>query len=440
MYGYKKIISLLIPSFLEAASIVLLSIMNTMMVSHLGESAINAVNLASSPGNIVATVIVAIAAGITVKISQLMGKGKPLDAKRFAEQGSLLCLVTTVVLSLLMVLFSSPILTFLFDGLDHTTMEMARTFFVCIAFSLPGYALFHALLASLRGAGDFKIIFVAELLHNVLYLALGYLFIRVLHMEILGLGIALILCRTTGGGLLYLLLLRGTNCIRISNIFHRTEKSVLGGILSIGIPRSIDGFFGTGGALFLQTIIVSLGSTAITANALGGNLRNFFLLPYSAIGTVAVTLIAHAYGAGNLKEARRVMWRCTLLTVLIASVINLASIWYLKPLLGLYNASAETTALTLQLLTVTILFEPIFNTLNLTSWSALNAVGDVKFAITAYIIRFCIVRLLGSVLLTRVWHLGIHGIWYTMVADYVIASIIFTIRFLGRRWERVVRI
>ena len=134
------------------------------------------------------------------------------------------------------------------------------------------------------------------------------------------------------------------------------------------------------------------------------------------------------------------MWRCTLLTVLIASVINLASIWYLKPLLGLYNASAETTALTLQLLTVTILFEPIFNTLNLTSWSALNAVGDVKFAITASIIRFCIVRLLGSVLLTRVWHLGIHGIWYTMVADYVIASIIFTIRFLGRRWERVVRI
>ena len=257
---------------------------------------------------------------------------------------------------------------------------------------------------------------------------------------ILGLGIALILCRTTGGVLLYLLLRRGTNVIRISSIFHRTEKPVLQGILSIGIPRSIDGFFGTGGALFLQTIIVTFGSTAITANALGGTIRNFFLLPYTAIGTVAVTLIAHAYGAGNLKEARHVMWRCTLITVLISSAINLASIWYLKPLIGLYNASAETSALTLQLITMTIIFEPLFNTLNLTSWSALNAVGDMKFAITASIIRFCIVRLLGAVLLTRVWHLGIHGIWYTMIADYVIASIIFTIRFLGRHWERSDRI
>ncbi len=440
MYGYRKIFSLLIPSFLEAASIVLLSMMNTMMVSHLGESAINAVNLASSPGNLIATVIVAIAAGITVKISQSMGKGKPLDAKQFAEQGSLLCLLITVALSFLMVLFSSPILSFLFDGLDKTTMEMSRTFFVCVSLSLPGYALFHSMLATLRGSGDFKIIFVAELLHNALYLALGFFFIRVLHMEILGLGIALILCRSTGGILLYLLMRKGTNAIRISNIFRRTEKAVLSGILSIGIPRSIDGFFATGGGLFLQTIIVSLGATAITANALGGTIRNFFLLPYSSIGAVAVTLIAHAYGAGDFKEVRRVMWRCTLITLLISSVINIASIWYLKPLIGLYNASAETSALTLSLITVTILFEPIFNTLNMTAWSALNAVGDVKFAITASVIRFCIVRLLGAFLLTRVWHLGIHGIWYSMIADYVIAAIIFTVRFLGSRWERVERI
>ena len=440
MYGYRKIISLLTPALMEAGSIVLLGLMNTMMVSHLGEDTINAVNLAQSPGNLVSTVVAAISVGITVKISHYIGRGTPQEAKSTTEQGSLLNLLATGALSLLLIAFASPILTFLFDGLDAHTMEMARTFFVFIALSLPPYAIFHSVIGALRGIGDFKIIFVAELLHNALYLGLGYLFIHGFGFGITGLGIALVLCRTAGGLGMYFLLRRGVNGFAISSIFRKLEFPVLKGVLSIGIPTSIDGFFGTGGALFLQTIIVSLGSVSITANALATTLRAFFGLTNTAMATVAVTVIAQAFGSGDFKEARRVTWRCAIITILLAAGLNYGGLLFLKPLIGLYQTSAETADLTRHLITMTILFDPIFNAMNLVSWSALRAVGDVKFAITASIIRFCIVRLLGSFLLVRVFHLGIDGIWYAIVADYTIAAIIFTIRFLGNRWERLDRI
>lgn len=440
MYGYKKIFSLLVPALLETVSVIFISMMSSMMVSHLGEKAINAVNLSASPCALITTLFFAIGSGITVKVSQYIGKGAPLDAKRAAEQGTLINLIATILLSILLVLFASPILSFLFRGLDAETMQMSRIYFVCTALSLPLFSIFRSMICTLRGAGDYKIIFAAELCHNVLYLVLGYMFIHLLGLGILGLGIGLILCRAIGGLVMYLLLRRGTNCIKLDSVFRRPQKQVLASVLSIGIPTSIDGFFAHGGALFLQTLIVSFGSIAITANALTGTLRNYFLIPQSAMGTVAVTLIAQAFGSGDLKETRRTMWRCTVVTLLLATLFNLSSIFYLDPLIGLYHTSAETSALIKSLITMTIVVDPLFNSFNLMSWSALQAVGDVKFAITASIIRFCIVRLLGSYLLTQVFHFGIHGIWYAVIADLSIAAVIFTARFLSHRWERFDRI
>lgn len=440
MYGYRKIFSFLIPSLLEAGSIVLLGLLSTIMVSHLGEDAINAVNLAQSPGNIISTISVAIASGIVVKISHSIGKGSPQDTARYAEQGSFFNLILTSALCLVLLVFSSPLLSFLFDGLDETTMQMVRIFFLCHVLSLPAYSVFRSMCSILCGVGNFKIIFVAELLHNALYLGLGFLFIHGFGLGILGLGIALVLCRTAGGVAMYALLRRGVNGVSIGSIFHRTEKKVLSGVLSIGIPTSVDSFFGTGGALFLQTLIVSLGATAMTANGLANSMRSVFLLTTTAMGTVSVTVIAQVFGSGDFGEVRRVTGRCAVITVVLAALSNYGGYFFLTPFLSLYYATAETAALTRHLITMTILFDPIFNAMNLVSWSALRAVGDVKFAITASIIRFCIVRLLGSYLLVRVFHLGIDGIWYALIADYAVAAVVFTIRFLGHRWERLDRI
>ncbi|MDR2932872.1 MAG: MATE family efflux transporter, partial [Oscillospiraceae bacterium] len=63
--------------------------------------------------------------------------------------------------------------------------------------------------------------------------------------------------------------------------------------------------FFTGGRLFAQTFVVTLGTMSITANAVANSVGNFSQVFAQAVSLSAVTIIGQVIGYGDYEQARK---------------------------------------------------------------------------------------------------------------------------------------
>lgn len=435
---YKKLTALFFPALLEAVSIVFISMMNTVMVSHLGEIAINAVNLGQTPLSLVSAIMVGFCTGITIKVSQFFGKGSITDAKESAENGIFPIFLACAFLCLLMILFHRPILSFLFHGIDAETLSLSAVFFVFASLSLPFWLFYYACISTLRGAGEFKLIFWMELLINSLYLLLGLFFIHVLQLGVWGLGLALLLCRMICAFLIYRLLRSGNCRIYIDSVFHKPNFTFVKPVLALGTPTALNNLVINGGGTILQTLIVTFGAHAVTANALVNTILAFFRIPASTMMVVTVTMVAQVFGSGDFKTTRNYMRNCVLVSFSLSLILCVSGFFFLNPLIGLYTKVPETVTLIRNILLLMLLTEPL-NSFSSIGSSSLRAVGDIKFT-TVWSITLLALRIMGSYLLSATTTLGIYAVFLMAIAEYLLGGIIFTARRFSSRWERLDRI
>ena len=440
MFDRKKFITLLIPALIEALSITILGIVTAAMVSHVGEYAMSAVSIVNTVNVILMNLFIAIGTGVTVKVSQYIGQAHPNDAKSAAEQGLLLSLLISGGLAVLVVVFSEPLLHLLFGAADELLLTTARSYLVCVALSYPFYSLFSSSVCILRGVGDFKIILFFEILINILNAALCALFIFVFQLGVVGAGLGLVACRAVCGIWMYFILRRGTNLIKIDTIFQRPKKSAILPVLNIGVPAGIDSVIFNGGKLLVQSLLVTMGTAALAADAIANNLAAFLLVPGAAMNMIVVTIVGQCFGTGDLAATRKSIWVLTGYSALFLLVINGICAFFLTPLLSIYNPSPEVFSLAKNLLWLVIPAYPFLWALAFVTPSALRAVGDIRFTTTVSIVSCWVMRVGGSYLFVFEFGLGLYGIWYAMLADWVLRGILFGTRVASHRWERLDRI
>ncbi|MEH7376996.1 MATE family efflux transporter, partial [Neobacillus drentensis] len=72
---YKKIFAIILPLFVDQAFLILMSLLNTAMISSAGVAAVSAVSMVDSLNIFLANVFIAVATGGTVIVAQYKGSG-----------------------------------------------------------------------------------------------------------------------------------------------------------------------------------------------------------------------------------------------------------------------------------------------------------------------------------------------------------------------------
>ena len=116
-----------------------------------------------------------------------------------------------------------------------------------------------------------------------------------------------------------------------------------------------------------------------------------------------------------------------------------------KPIIGIYHLSAEGAKIALELTIFHCIATSLIRPLAFTLPSVFKAAGDAKFSMvvstlamwiirvgSAYVFSLKSVNVLGVVI--PGFGMGIMGVWVAMVADWVLRSILFTIRFVKGTW------
>ena len=200
----------------------------------------NAANTVVFPLTVIALgIAVMIGDGTCAFVSISLGANKRDDAHRSVGNAILLCVISSIVLTAIYLIFADPILTVFGGRVNNETFAYAKEYFFWIALGIPFYMFGQAMNPIIRSDGSPKFAMIATLAGAITNIILDPIFIFPLKMGMMGAAVATVI-----GQIL-------TAALSLGYICH---------MKSVTLGRSSFGFFGS-----LMKKFLSLGVTSFLA-------------------------------------------------------------------------------------------------------------------------------------------------------------------------------
>ncbi len=436
MFTKQQLRKLIIPLIIEQLLAVAVGMSDTMMVSYAGEAAMSGVSLVDTLNILLINVFAALATGGAVVASQFLGHK---DEKEACKSGNQLLLTTGAISIVVMVISfigNYGILHMIYGNVGQEIMKNARIYFYITAMSFPFIAIYNSCAALCRAMGNSKISMKVSLLMNAINITGNAILIYGFHMSAEGVAIPTLISRFVAAVVMIVVISNKKHVIHINNVFKvGFDWKMIKRILRIGIPSGLENSMFQIGKILVQGLIASFGLTAISANAVAGNLANFQSITGSSIGLAMITVIGQCVGANNFEEAKKYTKKLMKTTYIAMFFLNIGFILAATPMLQIYNLSSETLHVAYKLVVYHAVCGIIFWPLSFTLPNALRAANDVKFTMLTSILSMWLWRITFSYILGRYMGLGVYGVWIAMTLDWVFRGSCFGWRFLSGKWK-----
>ncbi|MGN0568209.1 MAG: MATE family efflux transporter, partial [Acutalibacteraceae bacterium] len=241
LFSDRALKRLIFPLVIEQLLAISVGLIDTVMISSLGDEAISGVSLVDMIMVLIINIFAALATGGAVVAAQFIGAGKRESARGSASQLIFITFIVSLIFMALALLFRSQILFLFFSTLEPEVMEAALTYFWISALSFPFIAVYNCCAALFRAMGNSKISMFASLCTNILNVIGNSIMIFGFKLGVAGAAAASAFSRFIAMALLLILLCRKDNIIYISFKEHfKPDFRIIKNILGIGIPNSIE--------------------------------------------------------------------------------------------------------------------------------------------------------------------------------------------------------
>ena len=314
----------------------------------------NAANTVVFPLTVIALgIAVMIGDGCCAFVSISLGANKTEDAHRSVGNAILLCLVSSVVLTVLYLVFMDPILTAFGGRVNEETFAYAKEYFFWISLGIPFYIFGQAMNPIIRSDGSPKFAMVAILSGAIANILLDPIFIFPLRMGMKGAAIATVI-----GQILTALLSLWYLCRMKSVKLSRNSFGFWGGLmkkfLSLGLTSFLAQISLVISMAAVQNMCAKYGAldpifgqaeyTQIPLAVLGIVMKFFQIAISVAIGFAAgcIPIVGYNIGAGRRDRAKR-LFSYLLVSEAAVGVVALAIVEFLPlQLIGIFGAGNES--------------------------------------------------------------------------------------------------
>lgn len=434
---YRQIFSITLPIFVDMTFIVLMSTLNTAMISSSGVAAISAVSTVDTLNMFFVNIFIAIATGGSVIVAQYKGSGNQAMVCSAAAQAITAATAISLAISAAVILFHAGTLNALFGNVEADVFGNARLYLIGSCLSFPFLAIQQAATGVLRGVGETKASLALSLIMNLAHLALNTLLIIGFDMGVAGLVISLIASRFIGAAASFVYLTKYNHTLHFTmKRLLQLDAAIQKKVMYIGLPFAAEQMFFNGGKIVTQMFIVQFGTMALTANAISGSITMLLQIGGSTLSVAIVTVVGQCIGHKDVEDARKFIrsffWLCAAVLAVTALVI-----WPLFPLLmHMYAPPAEIVPTIVVLILLTTLAQPFLWPLSFMLPAALRAAGDSKFTSVASLLSMWLFRIVMGYILGVTLGYGVVGVWVAMIAEWGVRALIFGRRLKGDKWYR----
>lgn len=433
MEGERKTLrQLFIPICLEVLFYMLAGMVDTMMLSSVGDQAVGAVGTANTYIGIFIIMYSVISSGMIAVMTQYIGADRKGVAYQARQLGLMFNAVIGAVLSIVLFCFAGKVLTLV--GVAKQLHSYAAVYLRIVGGCCILNALIPIFSSYLRAFGHTKEPLAATMAGNVINLILNSIFLFGFHMGVMGVAIATVISRMLNLALVVVAARRLVDAWkdpeRISN------KVVLKQIVSIGLPSAME----TGLYNFAMMLIIRFlnqmdaDGINVTARSYATQISNFAFCAGAALAQANAILTGWRIGAREHEECDKGTKKAAVIGIIVAIVLESSFALTSGLLMRIFTDDPVMITLVGKLLAVDILLE-IGRSTNLVFGYALKTSGDAIFTtvIGAVFMYLCAVG--GT------WFFGIHlgmmavGAYIGLTMDECVRAVCMFLRWLSGRWK-----
>lgn len=435
MFSNQDLKNMIVPLFFEQLLVMLVGIMDTFIVSYVGEAAVSGVSLVNSFNTIFIYLFTALASGGAVVISQYIGNKDQKNSVRSSSQLLMFSTMFSIVLTCIVLMFHHTILSALFGKVEIDVMNACITYIVISALSYPFIAIYNAGASLFRSMGKTKTTMYVSLASNVINVIGNCIGVFVLHAGVAGVAIPSLIARTFSAIVITNLCFKNnqTTYYTTKDIFT-FDEDILKRVLSIAVPNGIENGIFQFVKVALSSVVALFGTYQIAANGVAQSIWSLAALVGATLGPVYITVIGQCMGNGDKKQAKYYFKKLNKLAIVLSITWN-AIVLALTPLLmHFYQLSSETVQLIFYLVVIHNVFNAIVYPISGPLSNGLRAAGDVKFTMIVSIASTLLGRFVFSIIFAIYLNMGVIGIAFAMCLDWTIRAVIFYCRYRSLKW------
>lgn len=435
MFSNRDLKNMIVPLFFEQLLVMLVGIMDTFIVSYVGEAAVSGVSLVNSFNTIFIYLFTALASGGAVVISQYIGNKDQKNSVRSSSQLLMFSTLLSIVLTCIVLMFHQAILSALFGKVEIDVMNACITYIVISALSYPFIAIYNAGASLFRSMGKTKTTMYVSLASNIINVIGNCIGVFVLHAGVAGVAIPSLIARAFSAIVITKL------CFQQNQMTYYTKKDlfafdtdILRRVLSIAVPNGIENGIFQFVKVALSSVVALFGTYQIAANGVAQSIWSLAALMGVTLGPVYITVIGQCIGSGNQEQAKYYFKKLNKLAIVLSIVWNLIVLALTPLFMHFYQLSSETLQLIFYLVVIHGVFNAIVYPISGPLSNGLRAAGDVKFTMIVSIASTLLARFVFSIIFAIYLNMGVTGIAFAMCLDWTIRAVIFYCRYRSLKW------
>ena len=429
----KTLFQLFVPICIETIFFMLAGMVDTLMLSSVGDQAVGAVGTANTYIGMFIIMYSVVSNGMMAVMTQNIGAGKPGIAYQARQIGIIFNAFVGFLISAILCFGGGFVLDTV--GIADALREPALTYLQIVG----GFSFLNALIpifsGYLRAFGYLRQPLVATIIANVLNLVLNAVFLFALDMGVAGVAIATVISKVLN---LVLVLHASMRLVSAKDDPHRLPKrEVFKQIIQIGFPSAMESALYSLATTLMMRFLNQMDPDGfnVTARSYAAQITHFSFAVGAALAQANAILTGWRVGAREFDACDRGTKKAALIGVAVAIVVEASFAIFAHPIMSLFSDNPEMVSLVQILLAIDIFLE-MGRVSNLVFGNALKTSGDALFPVVIGVVFMFLFIVGGTYFFGIYLNLLVIGAYIGLTLDECARAIAMFLRWQSGVWKQ----
>lgn len=412
----------------------LYTLINSVVVGRfVGKEALAAVGASFPMIFTLISLVIGIAIGATIIISQYFGAKDMKNVMRAIDTLMVFTLIASIVVMIVGILISKPM--FRLIDLSDDVIPLAVSYFNIYMLGLVFAFGFNSISAILRGMGDSKTPLYFLVISTVMNIGLDLLFVLVFHWGVKGVAWATNISQAVA---LLFAIIYLNNTHDIFKVRWRRpdfDREILKKSLRIGFPVGFQQAFVALSMLAMYWLVNRFGTDVAAAYSVAYRIDSFASMPAMNFAMALSAFVGQNLGARKPERVKRGLASTFYMTAIISICTSLAGIFFAGPLMRLFTTDPGVVEAGKDYLQIVTGFYIVFSSMFVVG-GVMRGAGDTFIPMLITFFALWIVRIPVGYFLSE--HIGYHGIWWCIPIAWIVGLSLSFIYYSTGRWRKKV--
>lgn len=428
----KTLTQLSVPICLETLFYMLSGMVDTLMLSSVGDQAVGAVGTANTYIGVFIIMFGVISSGMVAVMSQNIGAGRPGIAYQARQLGLLFNASTGILMSVILAFCSGRILKVV--SIAPALLEPAETYLKIVGGACFLNALIPIFSSYLRVFGYTKHSLIGTIVGNAVNIIFNSVFLFVFKWGVMGVAVATVISKVVN---LIIVAAMGAVLIKAKQRPERIQpRKILAQIVKIGFPSALETALYNVAMTFIVRFMNQMDTDGmnVTARSYTMQIANFSYCIGAALAQANAIMTGWRIGAKEFEECDRGTAKAAIFGLITATCFSVTFAISGRFIVHIFTDDIQMVDLVVKLLIVDVFLE-FGRVTNLVYGQALKTSGDAVFPVIMGAVFMYLFAVGGT------YFFGIHmglqavGAYIAMAGDECARAVGMVLRWKSGKWK-----